>query len=253
MPQRFEGDLNWIDPALLVNKDKANRLESFFLGLGVVFNDLKGLLLFEKMLADCYEAPADDEVSSHVGNFGGVRVQLQKLHASTVNEFFIFLKKNSDVMATNEFKEIFSELARVDKQVWHGMVAAAHNNLAAVTDMMKAVVYVRSNVAFHYDHSGKVLRNAFVSRFLSDSGETRSDKAYYSIGDAISNTRFYFADAAVEESLYIAAGKKFGKSSAGDLALQKYHQQLSQTVSTISSSVAALLRIYIRLCRNRVR
>lgn len=36
MLNKFNCDLKWIDPALLVTEEKLNKVESFFLGLGVI-------------------------------------------------------------------------------------------------------------------------------------------------------------------------------------------------------------------------
>ena len=54
---KFEGELKFINPRYLVNERQNERIESFFIGLGAVFNDLKGLLFFEKMLTECYKMP----------------------------------------------------------------------------------------------------------------------------------------------------------------------------------------------------
>ena len=50
MTKQFKGELKWINPQLLISEKNHDKIESFFLGLGVIFNDLKGLILFERML-----------------------------------------------------------------------------------------------------------------------------------------------------------------------------------------------------------
>jgi hypothetical protein len=251
MPKKFEGDLNYIDPSFLVSKKGNPRIEGFFIGLGVVFNDMKGLVLFEKLILDEYETPVATEVSSHVGNYGGVMIQIQKLMVSTIHEFFIFLKKNSDVFTTPEFKEVLSKLSKADRQLWDGLLAAAHGRLSTVADLLKAIVQVRSNIAFHYDHSGKILRNAYSSRFFGNVKDGKTDYAYYSIGDKIALTRFYFSDAAVEEALYIAAGKKPKENSVGDASLEKFKGQVRETINVMSSTISALMKNYIQFRRNQ--
>lgn len=247
---RFIGELEHISPKLLITEKEYNRVESFFLGLGVVFNDLKGIILFEKMLIDYYEKPQDNEITSHAGNYGGVYIQIQKLIASTINEFFAFLRKNSDLLNTNEFKEIFKKLNKEERVLWEGMIAASRNKFSRVTDFMKTIAQIRSNVAFHYDHSGKILRSAYISYFFGKTHDGRNKHAYYSIGDSIENTRFYFSDAAVEESLYIAAGKKLKESHVGNTSLEKYRQQTRETIEVMSAVISSILKKYIKLRRN---
>lgn len=251
MTQRFVGELEWIDPNFLVTKDEDEKVEAFFLGLGAVFNDMKGLILFEKMLVENYDAPATDEVSSHAGDYGGVMVQIQKLMVSTIHEFFIFLKKSSPVYTTSEFKGVLSRMAKRDRQFWEALVAAAHGKLSSVSDLLETIVKVRSNIAYHYDHSGKILRSAYVSRFLGKIENARAERAYYSIGESIATTRFYFSDAAVEEALFIAAGKERGEKYEGNEALKKHKELVRDTIDVMSTTIAILMKCYIQSRRNR--
>src|SRR3989338_4013317 len=246
---KFKGELNEITPSFLVTE--SNRVEGFFLGLGVVFNDLKGFVLFEKMLQEKYEAPSADEITSHAGNYSGVLVQIQKLAASTINEFFVFLEKNTVVFKTNEFKEISNRLSKSDKVLLDGMVSAANGNLPGAEGLLKTLVKIRSNIAFHYDHSGKILRNAYVSRFFGDAKDAKNKFAYYSLGDSIELTRFYFSDAAVEEAIHIAAGKKPKECSKGDSSLAKYYTEVREALTVVGSLIMSLLKNYIQLRRNR--
>jgi len=249
--EKFKGELSWIDPDKLITEDSYNKTESFFLVLGVVFNDLKGLILFEKMLTDYYERPKNGEVTSHVGNYSGTMVQIKKLIASTINEFFIFLKKNSDVFSESEFKQIFNRLSRSDKQLWEAMVAASHRKLPNVTNLLDSIVQIRNNIAYHYYQSGKALRNGYISRFFGKTKDDRNKFAYYSIGDSLEATRFYFSDAAVEESLYMAAGKKPKEDIIGDISLKNYQEQVIEIIKVMNAAIASLLKNYIQSRRNR--
>lgn len=251
MAEKFKGELSWIDPDKLITADSYNKTEGFFLSLGVVFNDLKGIILFEKMLMDHYERPKNGEVTSHVGNYSGTMVQIKKLIASTINEFFIFLKKNSDVFSESEFKQIFNRLSKSDRQLWEAMVSASHGRLPNVTNLLNSIVQIRNNIAYHYYQSGKALRNGYISRFFGKIKDDRNKFAYYSIGDSLEATRFYFSDAAVEESLYIAAGKRPEENIIGDVSLEKYHEQVIETIKVMNVAIASLLKNYIQSRRNR--
>jgi hypothetical protein len=203
------------------------------------------------MLLESYKKPKTNETTAHAGNYGGVLVQIEKLIASTIHEFFIFLEKNAEIFEESEFKQVLSRLSKFDAQFWHSMVAAANNNLSSVSNLLKAIVKVRSNIAFHYDHSGKILRNGYISRFFGKVKDNKNKYAYYSLGDSISDIRFYFSDAAVEESLFIATGKKPKEDSAGDESLEKYRRQIIETINVMSNTIAVLLKNYIQMRRNR--
>ena len=203
MKKRFESELRWIDPCLLINKENNDKLGSFFLALGVIFNDLKGAIILEKILTESYEQPTDDEVTAHAGDYGGIMIQTQKLIASIISEFFVFLKKNNDIFVTPEFNAIFKRLGKSDQNLWEQMIEGANGKFFNASELLKSIVQIRSNIAFHYDHSGKILLSGYKSRFFSDVKEGRNEKAYYSLGETIELTRFYFSDAAAEESMHI--------------------------------------------------
>lgn len=253
MAKRFDGELKWIDPNHLISRDKYNRVESFFLGLGVVFNDLKGLILFERMLIETYEKPQSGETTYHAGEYGGVIVYIQKLIASTISEFFMFLKKNNEVFNTSEFREVINRISKSDRDYWCKLVAAAHGRYPTIDNLLKTIVQIRSNVTFHYDHSGKILRNAYVSRFFGNTKDDKNKYAYYSVGNSIAETRFYFSDAAVEEALHIAAGKRPKENSIGDPSLEKFQGQVLDTIDVMSATIAAILKNYIQMKRNNPR
>ena len=68
--QEFKGELKYIKPYRLIKGDKDDPLARFFLVLAVIFNDLKGLALFEKLVSDIYRKEKPEEVSVQVGELG---------------------------------------------------------------------------------------------------------------------------------------------------------------------------------------
>jgi len=250
MKKRFEGELKWINPNKLITQNRYDETEGFFLGLGVVFNDLKGLIFLEKILMEMYEKPKEGKATCHNGDYCGILVQIKKLIAGTINEFFIFLKNSTDIFEGSEFKQILARLPKEDISFWKAMIAASQDNLLSITDFLKSIIKIRNNLAFHYYQSGKALRQGYLSRFFAKWKNETNEFAYYSMGNNIETTRFYFSDAAVEESLYIMAGKKIGESVKDDPSLQIYQEQIMETIKVMSVSIALLLKNYIQSRRN---
>ena len=77
-----------------------------------------------------------------------------------------FLKKNTDVFSEIEFKQVLERLSKSDKSLWDGIVVAAHGKLNSVNDFLNTIIQIRSNIAFHYDHSGKIFRRGYISKFF---------------------------------------------------------------------------------------
>ena len=94
MKIEFKGELSEINPSYLFSNDKSDEIDNFFLVLAVIYNDVKGLILFQKLVMDTYEPPSldPDVVNVHAGEYGGVFIQITKLIIGTIHEFFNFLK-----------------------------------------------------------------------------------------------------------------------------------------------------------------
>ncbi len=248
MKKKFKGELKHIYPELLVSKEKDNKIENFFITLGLVFNDLKGFLLFINLLEENYEKPDKDEPTIHTGNYGGVLVQTNRLIVSTIHEFFNFLEKNQDILSEGEFKEILNKLPKEDKNIWNGLFAAARGDLSNVTDFLKSILKIRHNIGFHYYQSGKILRDGYKSFFnRKERGVNRF--AYYSIGDAVKTTRFFFSDAAAEEVMQLVAGKEEG-GEENELS-EKYKKQLEDTINVLFPVIVSIFNKYLQYKRNR--
>lgn len=250
MENRFKGELKYIEPNKLVYKNEHNKTDGFFLGLGVVFNDIKGLLLFEKILTDNFEKPSNDEITSHAGNYGGTRIQIQKLLISTIHEFFKFIEKSDDVFEEDNFKEVMQRLSKTDKQFWDDIVDASHGRFINASELLKSLAQIRSNIGFHYDWNGKIFRRSYINRFFDEIQDDKNKLAYYTIGDTMAETRFFFSDAVIEEAIHVAAGKKPGKKSIGSIPLDKFEKQVLETMELICALIATILKIFIQYRRN---
>ncbi|MDX9913681.1 MAG: hypothetical protein RBS77_03825 [Candidatus Moranbacteria bacterium] len=250
MKDKFIGELRNIDPKKIVNENKQDNIGSFFLGLGVIFNDLKGLIWFNKMLHDHYEVPSVNEITSHAGNYTGIALQIQKLMAGIIDEFFIFIEKNNTIFQDAKFKEIFNKLSKHDQQIWNSVRDVATGSNTNAIDFVKTTIKIRSNLAFHYDHSGKILKRGYISRFYSKVKDSHNSFAYYSIGENIENIRFYFSDAALEEAIFLAAGKKEKEDFRENKLLKKYNSQILETINIMSITISSIMKKYMQFIRN---
>lgn len=252
MNDEFSGELERIHPSKIVDATNHNKVDSFFITLGIIFNDLKGLILFEKLVINKYRKPTPNEkASAHLGNYSGLQVHLQKLMTGTINEFFTFLRENRKVFTTREFKEVLDRLRSEEKKNWDGIVAAACGRSPGVSDFLSALAQIRSTTAYHYDHSGKKIREGFISHFFNEEQNDLNKYAYYSIGETLELTRFYFSDAAVQEALFIATGKGPKKKMTGDISLERHRELFMETIKIIINIISQLLKNFLQLRRNR--
>lgn len=227
--KEFEGNIIKKSPQSIINiESSTNRdLENFFLILGLIFNDLKGLLFFSRIIEENYRKPELDEVNFHSGEYNGLKLQIDKLIISTVGEFFRFLEKNQSTIGGIRFKLILKKLDSSNRKKWEDLVKIEQG-----ATILSRIAQVRSNVAFHYDHSMKNLRNGFIKSFFSDDKKQKHyDKACYSFGETMEKSRIFFSDAA--EQGYINSILDF-----------KDQLKIREAVSDLNHVLYSLLRSY---------
>ena len=135
----------------------------------------------------------------------------------------------------SEFIEILNELPRDEQVIWNNFIEAANERYSETTVLFNTMSKIRHNVGFHYDQKGKVLRNAYISFFYGKNIDNRHVYAYYSIGKNLELSRFYFSDAVIQESMYIASGGKMKEINKNDESFKIYQQQVMETVKGMCS------------------
>lgn len=240
--QKFKGELKHIEPYRLIKKERNDPIDNFFLVLAVVYNDFKGIILFEKLVFDTYEPISSlDDISVHMGEYGGMFTQTRKIFISSLWEFFEFLKTNKDILLTTEFKEILNKTNKNIENKWSNIVSIALNNKSKNTsDFTKYLIQVRNNVSFHYYQSGKELRKAFCSFFYAKEKIEQNKLAYYMIGDNMETTRFFYADASVQEYLRSTTNEN---AKGFDI---KYKTEISAIINDMNWTILRLLKSYLK-------
>src|SRR3989338_10361352 len=138
--KEFKGGLRHIEPSRLIREDTNDLLARFFLVLAVIYNDIKGLTLFEKLVVGTYRKVEPKEVSVHAGEYGGVLTQISKLFISNIREFFVFLKENENILFTLEFKEVFEKTNKNIQNRWKNITDIALDRSPESSDFTKHLI-----------------------------------------------------------------------------------------------------------------
>ena len=197
--EKFKCGLQSIQPTKIIDKSKIDDIDNLFLSFGLIFNDLKGIILFSDILKKEYEKPVPEEISAHSGEYAGIQLQILKLSVALIDEFFIVLEKNKDVIRGFRFKMIEKNLNKELKNKWANILFIALNPKNNSDSYLSKIARVRSNITYHYDHSGTQLRNSFIKKFFDTPKDKSNEKAYYSMGGTIETTRFFYCDAVINE------------------------------------------------------
>jgi hypothetical protein len=193
--KEFNSDLFNIDKSKLISKDQKDDFKSFFLILSLIYNDLKGIIFFQKTIEDNYRKPNIDEDTSHAAEYSGIIVQTNRILITLIVEFISFIEENRNVITDPRFSLLMKRIDKETKRNWAYLI----NPEVEKNSIMSKMRIIRSNVSSHYDHSLKQLRTGYIKCFFGGDGLNTHNKAFYTFGNTMKLTRFCYADAAVQE------------------------------------------------------
>lgn len=225
------------DPSKIVPKHGRDDLAEFCLTLAVVFNDLKGLLVWEKRISEL--APSDVPlVSPKSGEFYGLRIQFHRLLAAQFHELLKLIKAFEDVVGAQPLRNILKKAPPSIQHQWDDLVAVATGK-GTPRDKAFAQILVetRNNAAYHY-YQPKVLLAGFRRTFFETPPGPLNQFAFASIGASMEQSRFYYADAAMEAALTTLAGKSMEPI--------KFKKLLAGRIDSVNRTVEYILSVYLQ-------
>ncbi len=251
MNEEFKGELKKIPPSCLFKEgDDSDKIADFFLTLAVVFNDLKGLITFDKLIREKYRQPQTFECSMHAGEYGGRILQIQKNIIGLIHEFLHFLRDNKNILSSGEFQQILKTVPSEFREQWKEIEDIALGNDASpeASKFKKSLLLIRNNTAYHYKQAGKILREGFITKFFKKKKDPTTDFACYSINDEdVMETGFYYADAAEQEYIFKQARIILAVNDESDMSsFDDYLKVLIGVARTMNFTILRLLKKYLR-------
>ncbi|MFA6257387.1 MAG: hypothetical protein WC671_00020 [Candidatus Paceibacterota bacterium] len=236
--KEFEGELKSIFPNKLIEKSKNNDFDNFFLVLGLIFNDFKDIILFNELIHETYLKPkldGSEPPSVHLGHWGGIQNHLNRLMVGLISEFLIFLDKNKKTINSISFKLFVKNLPHDVRQDWNKIQNVLQDSDSK--DFLSKIAEIRSNVTFHYDQSLTQLRIGFIEKFITSTKNNYNKQAFYSLGNTIQTTRFYYSDGAAEE--YVKKEMKY-------LSNENYNKEMRELVDKTNTTIRFMMEHYLK-------
>jgi len=167
------------------------------LSFAVAYNDLKDIAMALRFLK-AVDPQVKLGISPERGQHAGLGIHLMRVEAGTIKELMVLIESNKGVISSAAFSGLIRKLSPRARSAWKAIVSIA---LQKSTDhpMGKFLLFIRNKVAFHYDP--KEISRGYSVAFPSDEADVIP---YISRGNSMPETRFYFADKAVQE--YFLAG-----------------------------------------------
>ena len=247
---KFVGNLSKTAPNKLLKTDNGEEFGDFFFTLALIFNDLKGLMMMEELFRKNYDNPAQNEISNHTGNYHGISIQIERLYAGLVHEFLKFLSQDESktILSSIPFQLIVKKIPTDSANHWKTIEALAmKSDYDHSSEFAQTLLLVRNNVSYHYHQSGPVLRQGLRHFFNETEKSASNEYAYYSLGQNMSETRFYYIDAAVQG--YMTRQLKNTNLDVGLDVLGNFSQyqiKIRKTMECMNDAIFHILRLHLR-------
>lgn len=200
---KFE-DLNYtfdkIKPAVLVSGDK--EMDDFFLKLAIFFNDIKSCWTLIRIFQE-QNRSNELNLNSLNGEYGGMISMLEKNMISFLDEFFNLINKNKDIVCSFKFKTVIKEInknPKIEKFWKYFLSLSLRKDLSSEDRQMRNILSeIRDNSFHYYNDITKYYREFFL---VEDKDKKMyNEHACYSFGFSLINTRFFYADAAMQQNI----------------------------------------------------
>jgi hypothetical protein len=189
-PNDLSKDLNEplkIPKEIFVGQSMDEKVSEVLLSMAVFFNDLRDLELLNKIILQD-EDKIPKKICKEFGQFNGIRLFIAKLYYAFIFEFIDLIKVNIGAISSDEFSKIISKLRKPVRNCWDEILFEINKPSKFIITLEK----LRHNTAFHY-YKPKLLMRGYKKFFLE-----WENTPYLSQGTGIADTRFYFADAAIQ-------------------------------------------------------
>ncbi len=236
----FRGDLRTIKPERLIREGTEDPVADFFVVLGLIYNDIKSLTFHFVNVENTIRSFKPDEITAAKGEFAGMKSHLERLMVGTMRGLFEFIASSTAVLAGGEFKVIHERMNADQRRRWDAIVAVATGqdiNEGDMSDFLRVLVMIRSNLAFHYQ--SKVVRDGFTKYFYHNPvTRPENETCYYSRGDNMRDTRFFFSDAAGQMAIRAQALQK--------MSYDEYAKRLGGVIDDANFAIMALMKEFLR-------
>lgn len=181
-PEAFQGDA-------AVPQELCNLV----LALAVIFNDLTDLHVVGEIVLGATPDPPPRKTRKW-GAYNGIDSHSFRLCAGVLHELLSVLADNRAQLEHPLFVAITKQLSTGARKAWASVIAASDQATLPQDPLGKGLVFIRNKAASHYDP--KAISLGYRHHFF-ESGRT-DERGYVSRGVKPWETRFYFADAAVQ-------------------------------------------------------
>lgn len=218
--------LKRFNPKGLFSDATANsELDAFIVTLALIWNDFRDLNVFSFNLKQC--KPKDTVTPSpHLGDYAGMENHIHRLQMALLVELVQLIHTKPHLFALPDYIQSVRNIPSKFRQNWVELVESIVKlKKPAKNPTVQYLINVRSNGTFHYDQTDSI-EKGYHFHFSQQSD------AFVSLGRNMEQTRFYFADGAVQ-------------GYADSLSAADHRQKVDEFREILNEGIRFLVEAYI--------
>lgn len=194
LPKFYElAELETFDPgAFQADNEVSQEVCNLVLTLAVIFNDLKDLL-YAHIILDSEKPTGQFQPDRHWGSYLGMYNHIFRLLLGLAREIIALLQKEKKATEDHYFKSVIRQLTKEERDAWQALIDASQDTHLK-DPVEKFLFFIRTKITFHYDP--KEICSGYRNQCILPN--RKFERVYISRGCDTADTRFFFADAAVD-------------------------------------------------------
>lgn len=178
--------------------EEKKKICRFFLMLCHIFNDFAILNWAWYCLKEYIEEPEKNKINYYAGVYYNIYWYLIKIFCSHFTEVLkaFDTEDAKEVLKSPYFSQILLRLNKEKRDIFNNFIKIIYDN-SIREKFLLSLEKIRNNLGYHY-YQPKSLEKGFLSFFEAD----KEKMCYFSKGTALSESRFYFIDAAIQKSIF---------------------------------------------------
>jgi hypothetical protein len=234
--------IDTLKPYKLIDKSKLNEIDNFFLTLGLIYNDLKGLVIFYRLSEEKYLVKEEEGLTFRNGELGGLKLQIYRLMIGLIRETIKFIYLKQSTIKSPKFKLIESKIHKNDLVPWYEICLVSFSEFSKDDNsFLSKIKKVRDDVSFHYDDK-EVLRNWFIEKFYNEEKNETNKNCCYVNNFQMRSSRFFYCDAIIQKYLL----DQLVLDKEGD-----YLKEMVEFIGKLNISIIFLMNSYVDTKKNR--
>lgn len=224
-------DLETFDPKVFLPDEEVSKdICGFILALALIYTDIKNLTMFYEVILKS-KPGGEPKLQKNWGEYAGLVRFLDRLHISILHELFNLVARENNLLNDKYLINLIHTLNKGARIAWQALVDASLKKVST-NKFSEVLMFIRNKITFHYDR--KIVLKGF-EHYINYGRVTR--EPFISRGYKMVQSRFYFADAAVES--YLLSLSEFDN-------LDSFFEQVRDLLKNINNSIYDIVINFIQ-------